>query len=44
VDVFVAGAKLVLRLTYAEADGWELRRSSLKTFLQWDIEDAPVNG
>jgi hypothetical protein len=41
-DVLVAGAKLVPRLTYAEADGWghclgpsyKIRCSSLKTFLR----------
>jgi hypothetical protein len=47
-DVLVAGTNLVLRLTNAEADGWEhclgpsveIRCSCLKTFLQRDIEDA----
>jgi hypothetical protein len=51
-DVLVAGSDLVLRLTNAEADGWkhclgpsvEIRSSCLRTFLQRDIEDAPVYG
>jgi hypothetical protein len=50
--VLVAGTKLVLRFANAEADGWlfclgpscEITYSSLKTFLQWNIEDAPVDG
>jgi hypothetical protein len=51
-NVLVAGTDLVLRLANAEADSWEhclgpsyeIRISYLKTFLQWNIEDAPVDG
>jgi hypothetical protein len=50
--VLVAGSDSVLRLTNTEADGWEyclipsieIRCSCLKTFLQRDIEDAPIYG
>jgi hypothetical protein len=52
MDVLVSGTKLVLRLANAAADGWEhflgpsyeIRFSSLKMFLQWNIEDTPVDG
>jgi hypothetical protein len=54
--VFRSGAavseKLVLRFANADADYWlhclsqscYIRCSSLKTFLQWDIEHPPVDG